>query len=258
MSTEQRPAHDQSRTLPRILIVQTGSAGALVPEHGDYPDWFRRALGAGEAEMPLLRAAPGLGGQKLDREALFRAKARGVLVTGSPLSLTEREPWMDELGDALLRAGAAGTPVLGVCFGHQLLGRAAGGDVRANPRGREIGTVRVQLTPAGRKDPLFSWAESGEIEVQATHLDAVLPPPPGATLLASNEVCATQALRFSETVASVQFHPELEPAPLRALIRSRAERLRAEGLDPDRLEAQVRNTEAAKVLRAFAEQVRRA
>jgi GMP synthase (glutamine-hydrolysing) len=250
MSTEQRA--------PRILIVQTGTAGALVPAHGDYPDWFRRALGASEEQMPVLRTAPELGGEKLDREVLFRTKAKGVLVTGSPLSAAAKEGWMEELGEALLRAGQAGTPVLGVCFGHQLLGQSAGGEVARNPRGREIGTVQVQLTEAGRKDPLFSWAEASRIDVQATHAEAVLPPPKRATLLASNENCATQALRLSETVASVQFHPELEPQALRALIRSRAEQLRGEGLDPVGLEASVRETDGRRILRAFADQVRRA
>jgi GMP synthase (glutamine-hydrolysing) len=250
MSTEQRA--------PRILIVQTGTAGALVPAHGDYPDWFRRALGASEEQMPVLRTAPELGGEKLDREVLFRTKAKGVLVTGSPLSAAAKEGWMEELGEALLRAGQAGTPVLGVCFGHQLLGQSAGGEVARNPRGREIGTVQVQLTEAGRKDPLFSWAEASRIDVQATHAEAVLPPPRRATLLASNENCATQALRLSETVASVQFHPELEPQALRALIRSRAEQLRGEGLDPVGLEASVRETDGRRILRAFADQVRRA
>jgi GMP synthase (glutamine-hydrolysing) len=249
MSTEQRA--------PRILIVQTGTAGALVPAHGDYPDWFRRALGASEEQMPVLRTAPELGGEKLDREVLFRTKAKGVLVTGSPLSAAAKEGWMEELGEALLRTGQAGTPVLGVCFGHQLLGQSAGGEVARNPRGREIGTVQVQLTEAGRKDPLFSWAEASRIDVQATHAEAVLPPP-RATLLASNENCATQALRLSETVASVQFHPELEPQALRALIRSRAEQLRGEGLDPVGLEASVRETDGRRILRAFADQVRRA
>jgi GMP synthase (glutamine-hydrolysing) len=250
MSTEQRA--------PRILIVQTGTAGALVPAHGDYPDWFRRALGASEEQMPVLRTAPELGGEKLDREVLFRTKAKGVLVTGSPLSAAAKEGWMEELGEALLRTGQAGTPVLGVCFGHQLLGQSAGGEVARNPRGREIGTVQVQLTEAGRKDPLFSWAEASRIDVQATHAEAVLPPPKRATLLASNENCATQALRLSETVASVQFHPELEPQALRALIRSRAEQLRGEGLDPVGLEASVRETDGRRILRAFADQVRRA
>jgi GMP synthase (glutamine-hydrolysing) len=127
--------------------------------------------------------------------------------------------------------------------------------VARNPRGREIGTVQVQLTEAGRKDPLFSWAEASRIDVQATHAEAVLPPPRRATLLASNENCATQALRLSETVASVQFHPELEPQALRALIRSRAEQLRAEGLDPVGLEASVRETDGRRILRAFADQV---
>jgi GMP synthase (glutamine-hydrolysing) len=256
MSTEQR--------VPRILIVQTGTTGALAAAHGDYPEWFRRGFARdGEApptedEMPLLRASPDLGGERLDRDVLFRTKARGILVTGSPHSAAVKAPWMDELGDALLRAGAAGTPVLGVCFGHQLLGRAAGGDVQQNPRGREIGTVRVQLSEAGRKDPLFSWCEGGQLEVQATHVDAVLPPPARATLLASNERCATQAMRLSDAVASVQFHPEIAPEAMRALIRSRAEKIRAEGLDPEALEADVRETQGARILRAFADQVRRA
>lgn len=250
MSTEQR--------VPRILIVQTGTAGALVAEHGDYPDWFRGALGAGEDELPLLRAAPEVGGERFSREVLFRTKARGILVTGSPRSVSEKAPWMDDLAGELLRAGEMGTPVLGVCFGHQLLGRAAGGDVQENPRGREIGTVSVQLTEAGRKDPLFSWAEASQIDVQATHVDAVLPLPPRATLLGSNENCASQAMRLSEAVATVQFHPELTPQALRALIRSRAEKLRAEGLDPDAAEAAVRETGSRQILRAFADQVRKA
>jgi len=157
-----------------------------------------------------------------------------------------------------LRAGARGIPVLGVCFGHQLLARAAGGDVVENPRGREIGTVRVQLTEPGRKDVLFAWASGAEIEVQATHVDAVDPLPPGATVLASNENTAGQAYRLSETIAAVQFHPELWGAAMRDLILSRRERLAAEGLDPGALAGQVREVEASAILRAFAGQAQRA
>jgi GMP synthase (glutamine-hydrolysing) len=236
-------------SIPRLLIVQTGTAAReIVERHGDYPDWFEQALGA---ELPVLRAHAGheLGD--------LPPGTKGVLVTGSPLSLTRPEPWMDELGRRLQRLGEAGVPVLGVCFGHQLLGRAAGANVIPNPRGREIGTVRVQLTPEGRRDPLFAWAPEGEIEVQATHCDSLDAPPRGATLLASNEKCATQALRYSETVASVQFHPELHPDAVRDLIASRAGAIRAEGGDPDELRAAVRETASAAILRAFADQARR-
>ena len=165
---------------------------------------------------------------------------------------------MEQLGDDLLRVGAHGTPVLGVCFGHQLLARAAGGAVVVNPRGREIGTVPVQLTEAGRKDPLFAWAHANVIEVQATHVDAVDPVPGGATVLASNENTAAQAFRLSETVAAVQFHPELWAEALRDLIFSRREKLAAEGLDPDAIAANVREVDAGKVLQAFAAQARQA
>jgi len=227
----------------RLLIVQTGSTRL----HGDYPRWFERALGF---EMPVVRAHAG---EQLG-PALDRARPQGIIVTGSPLSVIEKAPWMLQLGDELLRAGERGTPVLGVCFGHQLLARAAGGDVVQNPRGREIGTVSVQLTDAGRKDPLFAWAGGPEIQVQATHVDAVDPLPAAATVLASNENTAAQAYRLSETVAGVQFHPELWGAAMRDLILSRRDKLAAEGRDPEALSARVREVEAGAVLRAFAAQ----
>ena len=227
----------------RLLIVQTGSTHL----HGDYPRWFERTLGF---EMPLVKAHAG---ERL-LPALDRTRPGGIIVTGSPLSVIENAPWMLQLGEELLQVGARGTQVLGVCFGHQLLARAAGGRVVLNPRGREIGTVRVQLTEAGRKDPLFSWADEAEIEVQATHMDAVDPLPRGAAVLASNENSAAQAYRLSETVAGVQFHPELWPAAMRDLILSRRDKLQAEGRDADALASQVREVRAAEILRAFAAQ----
>jgi len=124
-----------------------------------------------------------------------------------------------------------------------------------NPRGREIGTVQVRLSEAGRRDPLFApCAQSQVVEVQATHMDAVDPLPPCATLLASNENCAAQAFRLSETVAGVQFHPELWPEALRDLILSRKEKLSAEGLDVEALVAAVHEVKASAILHAFAAQ----
>lgn len=234
------------RGMERILLVQTGTTRI----GGDYPRWFEEALGFA---LPLARAHEG---EKL-APALQKHRAKGIIVTGSPLSVTERAPWMLELGAELLRAGASGTPVLGVCFGHQLLGEAAGGKTIVNPRGREIGTVAIHLSEAARRDPLFAWASGDIIHVQATHLDAVDPLPPGATLLASNENSA-QAMRLSETVAGVQFHPELSAPTLRELIRSRQEKLAAEGRDAEELAANVREVQAGQILRAFVEQVRRA
>src|SRR5438132_10061471 len=109
----------------RLLVVQTGTvAEPLRSEHGDYPEWFARSLD-GVARLSTLEAHQG---QQLSPAAFDRSGAAGIIVTGSPLSVTagERQPWMDELGATLLDLGARGVPVLGVCFGHQLLCRAAG------------------------------------------------------------------------------------------------------------------------------------
>jgi GMP synthase (glutamine-hydrolysing) len=230
---------------PRLLIIQTGTVAEPVRKaHGDYPSWFMRELGF---ETPVVRAHEG--------EKLGDVRFDGIIVTGSPLSVTERAPWMEELGHRLLELGRKGTPVLGVCFGHQLLARAAGGEVAVNPRGREIGTIKVELTPAGAKDPLFSWTrDDAAIECQATHVDAVDPLPPGATLLAGNQNSPVQAYRLSQTIACVQFHPEIDAQTMRAIIAARSERLQEEGRDPRELAAQVRDTKASAILRAFAAQ----
>jgi GMP synthase (glutamine-hydrolysing) len=116
----------------------------------------------------------------------------------------------------------------------------------------------VQLTEEGLRDPLFAWTQAHEIEVQATHLDAVDPLPPRATLLASNENCAAQAFRLSETIAAVQFHPELGAEAMRDLLLSRRDKLLAEGRDPDALAARVHEVQAGRILKAFADQASRA
>ena len=77
--------------------------------------------------------------------------ALSVIVTGSPASVTEGLPWMERAAECLRRLVLAEVPVLGICFGHQLLGHALGGRVSANPRGREMGTVGVRLLAS---DPL--------------------------------------------------------------------------------------------------------
>src|SRR2546429_7161502 len=146
---------------PRLLIVQTGSTQL----HGDYPRWFERTLGF---EMPVTRAHEG---EQLG-PALDRVRPRGIIVSGSPLSVTEKAPWMLRLGDDLLRAGARGIPVLGVCFGHQLLARAAGGDVVENPRGPRVRPVRRQPTEPGSKDGFFAPASGAAIQGPGAHVDA--------------------------------------------------------------------------------------
>jgi GMP synthase (glutamine-hydrolysing) len=230
----------------RVVVLKTGSTlPELRARRGDYEDWIAAGLGMApervqvvavhEAGLPPPPGAPA-----------------GVVVTGSAAFVSQREPWSERAAGWLREAVAAGTPVLGICYGHQLLAHALGGRVGRNPRGREIGTVEVEVLPAARRDPLF--AELGSpLPMQATHLESVLELPPGARWLAQSRGDPHQAFAVGPRAWGVQFHPEFDADVIRAYLAARREVVRAEGLDPDALESGVRDSPAGPVLlRRFA------
>ncbi len=220
----------------RLLVVKAGHVlPPVVAALGDYDRWFARSLRPERCAFRIVEVH--LGEPLPARAAGFDA----VVVTGSPRSVTEREAWMRRTGSWLLEAAEHRVPVLGVCFGHQLLAEALGGRVRKSPLGREIGTVRCALTPAGRVDPLFDGVPP-LFEAQATHEDEVAEEPPGVEILASSDASRVQAFRAGPFVRGVQFHPELDAATMRAIAESRVPQLerdaRERGGDPrDRVRA---------------------
>jgi len=213
-----------------VLLLKCGSASDAVRlAQGDYDRWFLRTLAPTGVRVQVIEAHAG---------APLPARAGGadaIVATGSPRSVAERAPWMARAGVWLRDQAAGGVPVLGVCFGHQLLAEAYGGAVGRNPLGREIGTVRCALTRAGREDPLFAGVPS-DFDVQATHEDEVRALPPGAELLATNAWSRVQAFRIGRNVRAVQFHPEMDGAATAAVAAARvagiAEEAQARGDDP--------------------------
>lgn len=193
-----------------VLIVKNGSTHPRVrPRHGDYDLWFRDALGADGLRVRTV--SPFLG------EALPSPEdTDGILLTGSPASVREEAPWMSEVAALALEADAREIPVLGVCFGHQLLGEAIGGRVEKSPGGWEFGTVPIELTEAGAQDPLFEgiptrfWAHS-------IHQDELVVPPPGARRLAGNERSSWQAFAHGPRLRAVQFHLEVSVPIMEAI-----------------------------------------
>lgn len=168
----------------------------------------------------------------------------GIIVSGSPARLPDQEPWMMMTEDALRIAVRLGTPIFGICFGHQLLGEALGGKVTANPNGREIGTV--DLTKRA-DDPLFDGLEE-EPHVVMTHLDSVVVKPPSATVIQSTELDAHAALRYTENVWSVQYHPEMDAEIVGHYLEHRREDIVAEGIDVEAALGARRNTGYGKAL----------
>jgi GMP synthase (glutamine-hydrolysing) len=141
---------------------------------------------------------------------------------------------------------------LGVCYGHQLLAWAFGGEVGFHPGGREIGTVDVELTQAAASDVLFAEMPT-QFSVQASHLQSVLSLPNEAVLLARNSFDAHHVFRLGSSTWGVQFHPEFSAHVMSTYIRERSADIVREGLNVEELLARVDATPvSASLLRRFA------
>lgn len=233
-----------------LLIVKSGrTLPELARRRGDYEDWIAAGMGVGPERVQIAHVYQ-------DAPLPEPGGFAGVVATGSSAMVSHREPWSERAAAWLAGAALAGTPVLGICYGHQLLAHGLGGRVARNPRGREIGTIEVRLNGAARGDALFGELPE-TIRMQSTHVEAVLELPAGARGLASSDADPNQAFAVGERAWGVQFHPEFDAATSRAYIAARRDKMRAEGLDPDTLLAGVRDAPGGpRLLRRFAELIR--
>ncbi len=148
----------------------------------------------------------------------------GIIIGGSPHSVTERLPWMVRLEEFIRRMDEIRKPMLGVCFGHQIIAQALGGTVEKGDQGRELGVVAIDLTEHGAEDPLFDCLDGGFVTAMS-HCDVVTTLPAKARVLAKNRKYDHQALAVGDHIRSVQFHPEMSLPTLIRLALSRKDQL---------------------------------
>lgn len=239
-----------SRRHAPFLVLETGRPVASMRRHGSFAHWIRTAAGLARDEVRVVDVQAGA------RPPSHRGYA-GVLVTGSGAMVSHREDWSERSAEWLGDAARDGAPVFGICYGHQLLAHALGGEVGDNPRGREMGTVALDLHPDAADDPLFAGLPP-RICAQATHLQSVLAPPEGATVLAASALDDCHAFRWGDAAWGVQFHPEFSGTHMRGYIEARRDALAGEGHDPVAVRDAVRAAPRARdVLRRFVRHARR-
>ena len=233
-----------------FLILQTGRPTLSLRRHGGFDPWIRVGAGLGRSEIAVVDVEAGA--------ALpSRSDYAGVFVTGSPAMVTEHRDWSERSADWLREAAHAGLPILGICYGHQLLAYALGGTVANNPHGRELGTVRIELAADAATDPLLQGVD-GSMSAQVSHMQSVLQPPAEARVLAFNDHDACQAFRWGRSAWGVQFHPEFSTQYMRGYILARRTALAEEGRDMRDMLAHVRAApHARRVLRRFVRFARR-
>ena len=231
-----------------ILIIRLGEP---VPEvqarRGDFEDWIGSGMQRPASDFQVVDVPSG---------GLLPApmELAGVVLTGSAAMVSERAAWSEQTANWLAEAVQADLPVLGICYGHQLIAHALGGRVGPNPNGREIGTARVRLQADG--DALLG-ALPEEISVQTSHCESVLELPSEAALLGETDLDPHHAFRIGDRVWGVQFHPEFDADIMRGYIEARRPQLEEEGLPADELvEACADSPHGARVLERFSERVR--
>lgn len=198
-----------------MLVVQHSE---ICPP-GLYGDWLHEAGAEVEVVHPYRDQTP-----PEDFDAL--------MVLGGEMSSRDRvtAPWLTPLEETVRRCVADGTPLLGICLGHQVAALALGGEVEPNPRGQMVGLARVGLTEQGRRDPLLGDLPEDAVAVQWND-DVVVSVPPGAHVLAHDPRGDVQALRLGERAWSVQFHPEADEHVIAPWAASDAARHAAAGID---------------------------
>lgn len=220
---------------PRFLVIE-GNSPQTMAEHVDaggipaskgYSDLLRELVPGAIVDIcyPGDPAASLPAGEALEGYD-------GIAITGSALHVYNGGPEVMRQVDLVKTALDTGTPLFGSCWGLQVITAAAGGSVRKNPKGREIGFGRgIRLTEAGRKHPMYV----GKLDVfnaPTVHLDEVEVLPAGTTVLASNAMSSVQAveIRTNGSVAwAVQYHPEYPLRELAAIVRRIGTRLIGEG-----------------------------
>ena len=185
--------------MPRVTIIETGLVSRKNRElHGSYPQMFERMIGAADAtvtfdtvSIPAGDALPDAGGLE------------AILITGSAAGVYDGFEWIAPLEAFVRTAHMNGVPMVGVCFGHQLIAQALGGVVRKSEKGWGLGRHVYDIAPGN------GLIEGSQIAIACSHQDQVITPPAGATTILSSDFTPYAGLLYGGgRTLSVQAHPE--------------------------------------------------
>jgi GMP synthase (glutamine-hydrolysing) len=219
----------------KIGILQTGhSPDNMKDSLGDYGEMFTKLLGGHDFDFRIWSVVDG----DFPDSAV---DAEGWLITGSKFGAYEDHDWIPPLEDLIRAIRETGRPLVGICFGHQIIAQALGGRVEKFAGGWSVG--RTDYTVNGQSMALNAW-----------HQDQVTALPEGAQVVGSSDFCANAALLYDDQIWTIQPHPEFGSDFIDGLIRTRGK-----GVVPDallasaatRLDAPTNNADIAAHIAKF-------
>lgn len=207
---------------------------------GDFDEWVRNCISAKDLTIKTIDSVKGEALPPFD-------STLGVIITGSHAMVTEEHAWSVAIEEWIRQATQYPIGILGICYGHQLLGKALGGISGFNPNGKEIGTVTIFTHPKVKEDPLFKDVPA-TFNANVTHMQSVLTLPKGAVALGYNSHDKHQMVRFDQYIWGVQFHPEHDVQIIKAYIEEQREELIELGFSPEKLLEEVTETPYANTV----------
>jgi GMP synthase-like glutamine amidotransferase len=185
--------------MPRVTIIETGLISLRQRErHGSFPQMFQRLIGAADSSIAF-DVVSVIEGESLPDPTVLEA----ILITGSSAGVYDGLDWIAPLEDFVRAACSSKIPMVGVCFGHQLMAQALGGIVRKSEKGWGIGRHVYEIAPGN------GVIEGERIALACSHQDQVIEPPRGAKTFMFSDFTPHAGLLYGSGAAlSVQPHPE--------------------------------------------------
>lgn len=186
----------------KIGILEVGLLrDRMVPRFDPYPVMFADLLGLAhrDFEFATVSVVRGEIPSSVD-------ECDGWLITGSRHGVYDNLEWMSPLQDFIRELAAARVPLIGVCFGHQIIAQALGGEVVKSDKGWGVGVHTYQV------DRVQPWMQGGprQARMYAFHQDQVVKLPETAEVFLSSDFCPYAGLSYGDSIISVQAHPEFE------------------------------------------------
>jgi len=214
-----RPAAEHATGDDRIMKLGILRTDTVRPEwaatYGEYPDMFEALLGSLDPSLTFATWHVEAGEFPASVD-----EADAWLITGSKFSVYEDLPWIHRLLAFIRELHAAGKPLVGICFGHQAVAQALGGEVRKSAKGWGVGLHRHAFS-----EEAPAWFDGGErgFRVLVSHQDQVERPAPGTAVLAGSEFCENAVCQIGEHILTFQGHPEFVPGYAEAIMNFRRE-----------------------------------
>ena len=187
--------------MKKILILKMGDTlESISKQYGQFPNHIIKNAGLDEKDIMVVDCV------KEEKFPIIE-KIKGIIITGSHSMVTDYEPWSVRVSYWLKNIINFNVPILGICYGHQLLADILGGKVAYNPNKMEFGTWDIYLTKEGKKDKLLGILPQ-KFKGHEAHSQSVLELPNNAKILAYNENDSIQSFVYKNCIWGTQFHPE--------------------------------------------------